>query len=123
MREEILRLLSDDHNHERTIQDLTRIFKIKAEDFADFMKLMNQLEDDGEVVRDQFNQYFTPESLGYFKGVLQLNKKGFGFVKVAEDKEFFVRSNLVNGALNGDTVIIRKLNDDPHSDEASIIRV
>ena len=43
MREEILRLLSDDHNHERTIQDLTRIFKIKSEDFADFMKLMNQL--------------------------------------------------------------------------------
>lgn len=123
MREEILRLLSDDHNHERTIQDLTRIFKIKSEDFADFMKLLNQLEDDGEIVRDQFNQYFTPESLGYFKGVLQLNKKGFGFVKVAEDKEFFVRSNLVNGALNGDTVIIHKLNDDPHSDEASIVRV
>ena len=86
MREEILRLLSDDHNHERTIQDLTRIFKIKSEDFADFMKLMNQLEDDGEVVRDQFNQYFTPELLGYFKVVLHLNKKGFGFVKVAEDK-------------------------------------
>ena len=78
MREEILRLLSDDYNHERAIQDLTRIFKIKSEDFADFMKLMNQLEDDGEIVRDQFNQYFTPESLGYFKGVLQLNKKGFG---------------------------------------------
>ncbi len=46
-------------------------------------------------------------------GTLAMNPKGFGFVIVdGEDEDYYVAKNNINGAINGDTVIITVINEE-----------
>ena len=40
------------------------------------------------------------------KGVLEVNKKGFGFVSVKDMEDVYISSKDMNGAIQGDTVVI-----------------
>ena len=55
-------------------------------------------------------------------GVFAANRKGFGFVIIdGEDKDYHISSENVNGAIDGDEVVIKVLDESRH--EASVLRV
>ena len=48
-------------------------------------------------------------------GTLIVNPKGFGFVVVeGEEKDYYISKNNINGAINGDTVVISVIDDQKH---------
>ena len=57
-----------------------------------------------------------------FTGELRCNEKGFGFVS-ANGQDFFVPANKMGQALNGDTVVVRKLSKRNDDDRVEIIKV
>ncbi len=125
MQEELLQLLSDLTFTNRSIQELAAILhQDSSDDFVAFMKMVNEMEDAGTIVRDRYNNYYLPNQMNFFKGVLSVNKKGFGFVKVDEDREFYIAQNNIKDAFNGDVVLIQKLKGRKgEKEEGQVVRV
>ena len=53
----------------------------KEKDIA-FMKLLVEMEESHEVIRSSSNKYHLPDRLGLVKGYVQMNKKGFAFIRL-----------------------------------------
>ena len=52
-----------------------------------------------------------------------MNKKGFGYVKVDEDREFYIHDSNMKDALNKDTVLIEKIPSHGQKEEGRVVRV
>ncbi|RKN75053.1 ribonuclease R [Paenibacillus ginsengarvi] len=93
-----------------TYQELEKHFDIgDAESFKQFLKMLNQLEEAGEVIRTRTERYGVPERMNLLKGKLQAHAKGFGFL-LPDDKDHpdvYIHANDMNGAMNGDIVLAR----------------
>ncbi|PKC50868.1 hypothetical protein RhiirA1_485135, partial [Rhizophagus irregularis] len=69
------------------------------------------MEDQGLIVRSRSNRYGLPERMNLLRGKFIGHAKGFGFVTPDEEgmDDIFIPPHEVNGALNGDIVLIRVL--------------
>lgn len=93
-----------------THQELEQHFGIDdAEQFREFMNMLNGLEEEGKIVLTRTQCYGVPERMDLLRGRLQTHAKGFGFL-IPEDREHadvYINANDMLSAMNGDTVLIR----------------
>lgn len=125
MKYQILDLLKDKTFHHRDPKALAAYLQLdKASDFISLMKELNKLEDQGLLVRNKHNEYYLPDSFNMASGILSLNKAGFGFVACNQDKDIYINSKNLKGALHGDRVLLeitsKKESERP---EGTVIRV
>jgi len=110
-----------------TISELEQVFDIKsAADFKQFIKLMNELEENGEIVRTRTNRYGLPEKMNLVRGRMQGHPKGFGFVipDEGDEPDIYIHASDVNGAMNGDVVLARLSNKSSGArPEGEVIRI
>ncbi|WP_236838663.1 ribonuclease R [Caldalkalibacillus salinus] len=93
-----------------TVQELEEVFEIDGSDaFKQLVKLLNELEEEGEIIRTRSNRYGVPERMNLVKGTIQGNAKGFGFLipDIAEQPDVFIAGKDLNGAMNRDKVLVR----------------
>lgn len=110
MRNTVLELLGSSQYEAMTIEELVEYLQIEGSDkFKEFVKLMVKLEDEGIVVRSKNDRYDLARDLGYYKGIISIHPKGFGFVEIDEMDDVYVRSEHLNGALHKDTVLVKIL--------------
>jgi ribonuclease R len=88
--------------------------------------LLIALEKRGKVLR-QGNSYKLSGESGLIKATLELNSRGFGFAQVEgatkKDKDPFISRINLNGASQGDTVLIRLISDDKGRPEARVVKI
>ena len=124
MKEKVLKLLEDKEFKTRRIDELAQYLGyVETTEYISFIKMMNALEDEGEIVRNKVNEYYLSNQLYFFKGVVDLNKKGFAFVKVDEDREFYIHETNMKDAYNKDTVLIEKIPSRGAREEGRVVRV
>lgn len=88
-------------------------------------KALDELEDEGKIIKDAQGGYATPEQLGAFRGTVQGNERGFAFI-IPEDKtahagDYFVPRRALNGAMNKDKVLaVHKRGTE---DEAFVVKI
>ncbi|MFQ6793747.1 MAG: ribonuclease R [Thomasclavelia sp.] len=126
MKDGILELLKDPEYIYRTVDLLAKeLGHQKSDQFVKLVKTLNQLEDEGLVVRDKYNNYYLPEQLNIYVGVLSLNKRGYGFVKTDRlEKDIFIGKNDLKGAFNQDTVLVELAKkSDGDSPEGKIVKI
>ncbi|WP_424768555.1 ribonuclease R [Paenibacillus sp. sgz302251] len=91
-------------------QELERHFGIEdAEEFKQFLKLLNKLEDEGKIIRTPSEHYGVPERMNLLRGRLQSHAKGFGFL-IPDEKDHpdvYLHANDLKSAMNGDTILVR----------------
>ncbi len=110
MRNTVLELLGSSQYEAMAIDELVEYLQIEgADEFKEFVKLMVKLEDEGIVVRSKNDRYDLARDLGYYKGIISIHPKGFGFVEIDDMDDVYVRSEDLNGALHKDTVLVKIL--------------
>ena len=73
-----------------------------AEDEKDeVLKLLEELTNEGKIVKGKKGRYESAEKRGIFVGVYRHNAKGFGFVS-GEGEDFFIPEEGRGGAYSGD---------------------
>ena len=106
-----------------------RIFEllgVKSNSEKDIIrKELDELENSGKIVYVN-GKYVLFEHSGLIKGTLKGNERGFAFL-ICDDKDkgdFFIPPKSLNGALNGDKVIIKHVKGTRgSSDEGVVVRV
>lgn len=111
MKEKILSIL-EESDKALSIDELDSALNLNTiEETKEFSDALRELEDSYEIYRSNKNRYMLLENSNLRKGILRMNKKGFGFVEVSgEEEDIFVAPDNINKALNNDTVIVEILN-------------
>lgn len=108
LRENILDFMREQAYKPCNRQELSEIFGVSKIEYKSFKKLLNEMEKNGDIVKNRTSHYGVPERMGLIIGKLQGNAKGFGFVICEEDlPDIFIPSSYMNGALNGDRVVAK----------------
>jgi ribonuclease R len=96
------------------IQELVAVFDINPEEYKSFKKVLKSMEREGLIVRTKKDKFGVPERLGLITGKLQVHQKGFGFLlpETEGEKDVFIPSSSMNGAMNGDKVLVQITRED-----------
>ncbi|MDF2670962.1 MAG: rnr [Paenibacillus sp.] len=108
--DQVLQFVREKAYKPMTYQELAQHFEVEdAEEFKDFLKILNQLENEGAVIRTRTERYGVPERMNLLRGKLQAHAKGFGFLlpEEAGHPDVYIHANDMNGAMNGDTILVR----------------
>lgn len=104
-----------------TSRELCKIMHIKGEEEqAAFFSVLNKLEEEGIIYQDEkgFYQYFDPKKIGKVQGIIHISKTGYGIVTVTDGekkRKFLLNKHELNGALDGDTVVLTNLKRGGHN--------
>ena len=111
MKEKILSILKES-DKALSINELDSALNLNTiEETKEFSDALRELEGSYEIYRSNKNRYMLLENSNLRKGILRMNKKGFGFVEVSgEEEDIFIAPDNINKALNNDTVIVEILN-------------
>lgn len=109
MKNIILDYLKDESNLLRTVDQIATSLKIdKTANNNGLLKALNELELEGKIYRNKYNQYFLIEQLDMRLGTLSVHERGFGFVKIGEDeKDVFIDKSNIKDAFDKDVVLIK----------------
>lgn len=109
--QELLEFMRETAYKPMTYHELEDHFQIgDAQEFKEFLKMLNRLEDAGEIYRTRNDRYGVPERMNLLRGKMQVHAKGFGFLIPQEDDDHpdvYIHANDMGGAMNGDIVLAR----------------
>ena len=108
-KEEILSLVNSDEYKPMTTDDFKMTLEAdESDDFKDMVKALVSLEESGKLYRTKKDKYMKVPDSNRIKGTLSMHKRGFGFLRPEEEdvEDIFIPPTAVNGALDGDTVLI-----------------
>lgn len=127
MKETLLELMRTEEYKPLTIKEIEEHFGFNdSEDFKELVKTLVQMEEKGQVVRSRSNRYGIPARMNLIAGKFIGHAKGFGFVAPEEDgmDDIFIPPTEVNGAVNGDKVLVRvSIESSGDRREGSIIKI
>ena len=112
LQQRILAFMKNEDYKPMTVAEIEEVFELsEAEEFKELVKTLVKMEAQGLIVRSRSNRYGLPERMNLLRGRFIGHPKGFGFVAPDEAgmDDIFIAPHEINGALNGDTVLIRVL--------------
>ena len=87
------------------IQDLLGIKSVS--DTTKLSEELRKLEDEVVIYRSNKNKYMMLEDSHLKKGIMRVNKKGFGFVEIGGlEDDIYISSDNMNGAIHDDVVLV-----------------
>ncbi len=107
MRDDIINILKNS-TKAIDIYEISDLLGIKSvEDTTKLSEELKKLEDEVIVYRSNKNKYMMLEDSHLKKGVMRVNKKGFGFVEVnGLEEDIYISSDNMNGAIHDDVVLV-----------------
>lgn len=88
-------------------------------------KDFNQLLNEGKIFEIRKGKFITIPSHGYVRASFIGNAKGYGFCEeeLSEKEDIFIPANAVNGAIDGDKVIVKLLADSQEGREGQVVDI
>ncbi|MET0785113.1 MAG: ribonuclease R [Paenisporosarcina sp.] len=110
LQQRLLDFMREEEYRPLTVQEIESQFGFEdADEFKELIKTLVKLEEKGYVIRSKSNRYGVPERMNLLRGKFIGHARGFGFVAPEEEgmDDIFIPPTEVNGAMNGDTVLVR----------------
>ncbi|WP_035291974.1 ribonuclease R [Clostridium sp. KNHs214] len=108
IREIILSFMKEKAYKPMDITELAKVFGIGKKEIKAFKSTLKSMEKDGQIVKTRTEHYGLPDKMGLLPGKLQSHARGYGFVITDEEgPDVFVSSSNMNGAMNGDRVMVK----------------
>ena len=108
--EQILEFMREESYKPLTITELEQVFELKdSSEFKQFVRMVNDMEEQGLIVRTRRNRFGVPERMNLLKGRIHMNAKGFAFFTPETEGigDIYISQVDLNGAMNGDLVLVR----------------
>ena len=119
MEEKILNIINS-HNKALTYEEILE--KLTDEEIPYLPEVLSKLIRDLKVRLTNKGKYTKFDDKSQKIGTFVANRRGFGFVIIdGEEKDYYISNDNVSGAINGDEVVIKVLDEGRH--EAAILRV
>ena len=77
----------------------------------------------GELYQLNNGKYIPLPSMGYTKATFIGSKKGYGFCDVGDHNDIFIPANKINGAIDGDEVIVKIINQSAEGRDGEVVEI
>lgn len=109
-----------------TLAEICRILRLPHREKNRIYDLLDALCEEGRLFCARGGKYGTPEQLGFVRGTISGNERGFAFL-LPDDREtwpddFFIPRKFLHGALHGDTVWAERTFG-REGDEAEVVKI
>ncbi|SFD45188.1 RNAse R [Bacillus sp. OV194] len=126
-KQQLLAFMKEEAYKPLTVQELEDAYGFQeTEDFKDLVRTLNEMEEEGLVVRTRTNRYGLPDKMNLVRGKVQAHAKGFAFVipETGEGKDVYISQSDMGSAMNNDVVLVRlNTNSKGSHPEGTIIRI
>ena len=114
IKETLLSFMREEAYRPMDIQELVSVFDINPDEYKAFKKVIKTMEKEGLIIRTKKDKFGVPERLGLVSGKLEVKAKGFGFLipDLEGEKDVFIPSSSMNGAMNNDKVLVQITKED-----------
>ncbi len=122
----VLDLLEDEGLPSVNAKDILKILEVPAEDYDMFYKIIDELQEEGLVVKTRRNKLILGKKVNLYVGLFESNSNGFGFVRIeGEEHDVFIPKRFMNGAMHKDKVIckVTKEKENGKKREGEIVKV
>ncbi|NLJ41439.1 MAG: ribonuclease R [Clostridiales bacterium] len=111
--EKICEILRERNAPPLLFKQLVEIMEIQGDEEGAFLNLLENMVEEGQLVKTRKKKYALPEILGFLIGSLQGNPRGFAFFIPDKEGEgdIFISPEDLNGAMHNDRVMIRVIGD------------
>ena len=127
IKDTLLEFMREEAYRPMDIQELVSVFDINPDEYRAFKKTLKTMEKEGLIFRTKKDKFALPERLGLITGKLQAHAKGFGFLipEVEGEKDVFIPSSFINGAMNGDRILVQITREDKNGKkrEGEVIQI
>ncbi len=123
-KEKILEFIKDKEYVPMNPKEMAQVLMVPKEEIDELKKILNELEEEYKIRKNRKNKYILMDEK-YIQGEFQANQKGFGFVKIdGKEDEIHISSEHTLNALNGDTVLVKVLEEKgDKAQEGKIIKI
>lgn len=105
MEDRILELLNR-KNKALSIQEIDHLLELKTTDeFRELEYTINKMCNEYTIYCTNKGNYMTFDRSPLKKGILRVNRKGFGFVELPDEEDIYIDAKNMNGALHNDLVV------------------
>lgn len=108
LKQQILNLFKETASKPLSVQELQDTMELGSSDeFKVLMKSLNELEEEGELVRTRKNRFGLPEKMNLIRGRIQMHAKGFAFLIPDEEgsDDVYIHHSDLHSAMNNDKVL------------------
>ena len=107
MKDDIINILKNNDKPLDAIEIKDALNLTHEKDLEELLKALFELEEDTILYHTKKDKYMLIENSHLKKGLLRVNKKGFGFVEVSSsDEEIYIDQDNINGAIDDDIVLV-----------------
>lgn len=113
IKKKILNILKEKNTPPLFPDKMMEIMDISKDDYGIFYDLLDEMVEEGQLVKTRKKKYTLPEVLGLSIGHLQGNSKGFAFFipDDIDEEDVFIPAENLNGAMHNDRVMVRASKD------------
>ncbi|MBN2286780.1 MAG: ribonuclease R [Tissierellales bacterium] len=127
VKEKIIEFMSKDAYKPMLLGEIMKELDTSKDMKKELFKILTQLEEEGKIVKTRNDRYAIPQKMNLLVGTIQGSSKGYGFF-IADDKrikDLFIAPADLNGAMNGDKVIVRPvaITENEKRQEGKVIRI
>ena len=123
MEDKIIELLNR-KNKALDIEEIFHLLELERKDYDELCVTIDNMVNNYTIYQTNKGRYMTFDRSPLKKGILRINRKGFGFVDLEEDEDIYIDSNNLNGAIHNDLVIAEVLGrNSRHKSEGRILKV
>lgn len=125
-KEKVLAFIEHEEYVPMKAKEIADLMCVPKESYSEFVQILKELTEEYKITVNRKGKYSAISNTKYKKGIIRINEKGFGFVKVEdEEDEVYVSGKNTNTALNDDEVIIEIIsekNENNHG-EGKVVKV
>ncbi|QNO14377.1 ribonuclease R [Alkalicella caledoniensis] len=109
MKEKILQFMREEAYKPLTLEELVSSYNLQGKEISDFQRVLEEMEEEGEIIKTRSNRYGVPERMNLVVGMLQAHSKGFGFLLPLDPEleDVYISSQDMNSAMHNDKIIVR----------------
>ena len=126
MKEQVLELLNKKYDA-ISFEDLMNELKLDTSaEVSELQNVLNDLVQNLELYVTKKNKYILLSKMPNFRvGIMDVKEKGFGFLlsETPGEKDIHIEKALINGALDGDKVLVEILGTNPNKPEGKVLKI
>ena len=124
MRDLVLDLLSKEEKAFDSMEIANNLKLTSVSEITSLMEVLQDLEEEMLIYRTRKDKYMLFNNSHLMKGKINVNRRGYAFVSVeGKDDDYYIDENNINGALNGDIVVIEPIKGTGKKTEGRVIKV
>ena len=106
-----------------TRKQIISLFRIPKNDLGILDSILEQLQEQGVIYLDDSKRYVPIANKNLVKCTYQAKSGNYGFGIVEDGEDFYISKKNLNGAMNGDEVLVEILNTTGKSKEGKVVKI